>query len=82
MRNALIFLVMFILIAPKSRNHLAVWMGDAGVWMKAWAPLSYIIVAVAIIAPLVAAILMFRWPKVVEPERPMAHYKAGEDVIE
>ena len=68
-------LIMFLLIAPKSRTILAGWMGDAGTWMAAWSPLSYLIVLLVVAAPIAAAVLMLKWPKAPDPENPMARFK-------
>ncbi len=81
MKATFAFLVVFLLIAPKSRALLSGWMGDAGNWLTAWAPLSYILVALVIAAPIAAMVLMVKWPKPVEPENPLARYKA-EDVVD
>jgi hypothetical protein len=81
MKATFAFLVVFLLIAPKSRALLSGWMGDAGNWLTAWAPLSYILVALVIAAPIAALVLMVKWPKPVEPENPLARYKA-EDVVD
>jgi hypothetical protein len=81
MKATFAFLVVFLLIAPKSRALLSGWMGDAGNWLTAWAPLSYILVALVIAAPIAALVLMVKWPKPLEPENPLARYKA-EDVVD
>jgi hypothetical protein len=81
MKATFAFLIFFLLIAPKSRALLGVWMGDAQNWMVAWAPVSYAIVAILVAAPIVSLILMMKWPKPVEPENPLARYKQ-EDVCE
>ena len=81
MKATFAFLVFFLMIAPKSRALLAGWMGDAGAWVTAWAPFSYLIVAMVIAAPIAAMILMIKWPKPLEPENPLAKYK-HEDVLE
>jgi len=77
---ALFFLVI-ILIAPSSRALIGVWMADAGKWMASWAPFSYILLMLLLIAPFVSLLIMHRWPKIPEPENPLAKYKNGEDVI-
>jgi hypothetical protein len=38
-------------------------------------------VALVIAAPIAALVLMVKWPKPVEPENPLARYKA-EDVVD
>jgi len=81
MKATAAFTIFFLLIAPKSRALITGWMGDAGNWVVNWAPLSYLVVMLVIMAPLVAAILMIKWPKPVEPENPLARYK-HEDVLE
>ena len=75
------FLIFFLLIAPKTRALILGWMNDAGAWVTNWAPFSYLIIVLAIAAPLAAAMLMIKWPKVPEPENPLARYK-HEDVLE
>ena len=81
MKATIAFALFFLMIAPKSRAMLMGWFGDAGNWVVAWAPLSYILVAFVIAAPLAAAILMIKWPKPVEPENPLSRYK-HEDVLD
>jgi len=74
------FLVLFLLLAPSSRKLLGSWLGNAGNWMAAWAPFSYIIVLIVVIATGVSAVMMARWPQHVEPPNPMSKYK-GDDVL-
>jgi hypothetical protein len=81
MKATFAFLVFFLLIAPKSRALLGGWMGDAQNWITVWAPLSYLIVALVVMAPIISILLMMRWPKPEEPENPLAKYK-HEDVCE
>jgi hypothetical protein len=75
------FVIVFLLITPQSRALIQTWMGGAGNWVTAWAPLSYLIVGFVIAAPVAALLLMMKWPKPVEPENPLARYK-HEDVVE
>ena len=82
MKGAICFLVLFSLIAPKSRMLLSTWVADAGNWVIAWAPFSFIILMLVLVAPVVSAMLMFRWPKTPEPENPLAKYKESyKDVV-
>lgn len=82
MKGTIAFIVFFLLIAPKSRAMLAAWVEDAGKWVIVWAPLSFIVIAIVLAASIAAAVLMVKWPKVEEPENPLARYKAAEDVLE
>jgi len=81
MLGAVLFLVLFILIAPPSRALLGQWLAHAALWTSAWAPFSYILLLLLFVAPFVSFLLMRRWPKVPEPENPLARYK-NDDVLD
>jgi hypothetical protein len=81
MKGTVAFTVLILLIAPKTRALLTGWMDNAQNWVVAWAPLSYLLIALLILAPVAAFLVMTSWPKPVEPENPMAKYK-HEDVME
>ena len=81
MKATAAFVVMFLLIGEKSRALLTLWTMDAGKWMIAWAPFSFIILALVISAPIASLLLMVKWPKVPEPENPLAKYK-NDEVLE
>lgn len=74
MKGAIIFAVMFLLIGPTTRSMLAGRLGAFGVWVNDWSPLSYVILAVVLAAPIAGAQLMLTWPKHVEPESEMKKY--------
>jgi hypothetical protein len=74
MKGAIVFAVMFLLIGPTTRSMLAGRLGSFGVWVNDWAPLSYIILAVVLAAPIAGLQLMLTWPKHVEPENEMKKY--------
>ena len=75
MLGAVLFLVMFILIAPATRNMLLGMLGDSGSWIVRWAPFSYILVAFVAVAGIFSLYLMTHWPKTPEPDNPLARYK-------
>jgi hypothetical protein len=81
MKATALFVIFFLMIAPKSRALIELWTADAGKWFVAWAPFSFIILALAIAAPIAALMLMVKWPKVQEPENPLAKYK-NDEVLE
>jgi len=74
-------LVLFLLITPASReflfNHLAV----AAEWAAEYAPLSYVIFAAILVAPLVSWLVVSKGPKAQAPEDPLARYKHADDVL-
>lgn len=81
MKATAAFVIFFLMIAPKTRALLTGWMSQAGDWVVHWAPLSYLVIALILAAPLAAAMLMIKWPKTVEPENPLSRYKQ-EDVLD
>lgn len=76
------FALFFVLIAPKSRAWLGGVMDGAGDWIEKWAPYSYLVLALVVIVPTVAALLLIKWPQAPEPENPLARYKDAADVLE
>lgn len=80
MLGPILFLVFFLMIAPASRTMILGWLSDAGKWTFAWAPFSYILILLLIVAPFVSYYLMLRWPKPPEPDNPLARFKRGEDI--
>jgi len=51
-------------------------------WLHAWAPVSYLLIALVLAAPIASLKIMHSWPKHVEPEDPMARYRHADDVME
>jgi hypothetical protein len=74
-KGATLFAVVFILIAPKSRAFLAGVLTQTGDSLNAWAPFSYIALALFIAAPIASVLIVRSWPAREEPENPMAKYK-------
>jgi hypothetical protein len=73
--GACLFALVFVLIAPPSRAFLLASLTGASTWMLAWAPFSFILVAIGVAAPLVGLYVIKTWPVHVEPENPMAKYR-------
>ena len=82
MIGAFIFLLFFLLIAPTTRTMITGMLGQSGDWISNWAPFSYIILGGLLMAGFFSLYLMMHWPKVQEPENPLARFKNGDDVIE
>ena len=73
-----LFVLVFLLIAPSSRNFIGGHVGSAMDQVNAWAPFSYVLLIMVGIAPIAAMIVIHTWPKRVEPEDPMAKYRNQE----
>ena len=80
--GTIVFAVFFLLIAPKSRAMLGGVLDGAGDWVTKWAPVSYFLIAVGVLVPALAALVVVKWPQAPEPENPLARYKSAQDVIE
>lgn len=76
-----LFVVIFAMLMPASRKLLDTSFTGAGDWIVKYAPFSYMVLAVILIVPLVAAIVVMKAPGPPEPENPLARYKA-EDVLD
>jgi hypothetical protein len=73
--GAILFMLIFVLLAPQSRAFLGHMVVNFTAFMTAWAPFSYLLLAVLISALLAGFWLIHTWPKYVEPENPMAKYR-------
>jgi len=76
-----LFVVIFAMLAPASRTMLTNSVAGAGDWIVKYAPLSYLVLAMVLIVPIVATAVVMSKPNPPEPENPLARYKA-EDVME
>jgi len=77
-----LFVLIFLMLMPSSRSLLEHSFGGAGEWLGKYAPFSYLLLAILVIVPIVAAIVVMKAPGPPEPEDPLARYKGGEDVLE
>lgn len=73
--------ILFVLIAPQSREFLLTSATGLSAWAARWAPGSYVILMAILFAPLVSWYMVARGPKVKPEEDPLARYKRAEDVI-
>lgn len=80
--GTLVFALFFLMLSSKAREFLGGVFAGAGDWMDKWAPFSYIVLAIIVLVPSVAALVLIKWPQPPEPENPMARYKGAEDVLE
>jgi len=72
---AFLFILLFVMIAPQSQAYVLGLAGGAGTWIAAWAPFSYILLLILLVAPFVGMHLVRSWPERVDPENPMAKYR-------
>ena len=80
--GTVLFALFFLLLAPTTRAMIGGVVTGAGDWLDKWAPYSYILLAIVVIVPTLAAFVLIKWPEPPEPENPLARYKGGEDVLE
>jgi hypothetical protein len=69
------------MIAPASRAFIVASLSGVADWMVSWAPFSFLLLAILLVAPIAAIYLIKTWPVHVEPENPMAKYRR-EDVVD
>lgn len=80
--GTLCFALFFLFLSAKSRAFIGGAFDAAGDFMNKWAPASYIVLAIVVLVPTVAALLLIKWPQPPEPENPLARFKTADDVIE
>jgi hypothetical protein len=73
--GALLFVLIFVLIAPQSQAFMLGLANGAGAWLTAWAPFSYVLLLILLVAPVAGMYVVRTWPERVEPENPMAKYR-------
>jgi hypothetical protein len=78
----ILFMLIFVLMAPQSRAFLAGAAAGAGAWISGWAPFSYILLMILVVSPFVAIHLVRTWPARVEEENPMAKYRKENPAAE
>jgi len=71
----ILFMLIFVLMAPQTRAFLVGAATAAGAWISGWAPFSYILVLILVVSPFVAIHLVRSWPVRVDEENPMAKYR-------
>ena len=74
-KGSVLFMLVFIGIAPQSRAFLGRTFNNTAEFLVAWSPFSYILLAIFLAGPLVSVFIMKTWPEKEEPENPLAKYK-------
>jgi len=80
--GAILFMLIFVLLAPQSRAFLGNLTVNFAAFLTAWAPFSYVLLLVLISALFAGLWLIHSWPKYVEPENPMAKYRRDSPLEE
>ena len=78
--GAALFLLVMVMIAPQSRLFLEACLANAEDLINAWAPVSYFLVLLLLVAAFGSIYLLKSWPKSQEPENPMARYRREDPV--
>jgi hypothetical protein len=73
--GVILFLLVFVMIAPQSRTFLTGLAAGAGAWIADWAPFSYILLLILLAAAFAGIYLVHTWPARVDEENPMAKYR-------
>jgi uncharacterized membrane protein (DUF106 family) len=73
--GAFLFILFFVLIAPQSQAFLLGLANGASTWITEWAPISYFLLVILLVAPMVGIYIVRSWPQRVDPENPMAKYR-------
>jgi hypothetical protein len=73
--GVILFLLIFVAIAPQSRIFLTGLTASAGAWITDWAPFSYMLLLILLAAAFAGIYLVRTWPVRVDEENPMAKYR-------
>jgi len=71
----LLFLIFFAFMSATVREKTANVIGTITHWINLYQPMSYLVVIVVILAPLLSFFLVAYWPRTQEPENPLLRYK-------
>lgn len=80
--GAILFVLIFVMIAPQTRIFLLGLATGAGVWIADWAPFSYILLLILLAAPFAGMHLVRTAPLRVDEENPMAKYRKENPAAE
>ena len=81
MRNAILFGLVIMLIAPSTRSRLGGVLGAWAEWMMNYQILAGTFMAVLVAAGIASVIIVRNAPVRVEPPNPMAKYRQEADAV-
>lgn len=82
--GCILFGLIFVVMTAQSTGSLQARVEHTVTWIHAWAPFSYLIILMLLVAPFISMKIMNSWPKREEPEDPMAKYRreASDGTVE
>ena len=79
--GVILFALMFYVITSNTSGSMGQRMDETFAWLHAWAPFSYLLILIVLVAPVVSMKIVMSWPKQQEPEDPMAKYRHNTDDV-
>ena len=73
--GCILFGLIFVIMSAQQTGTLQARMEGTLAWIHSWAPFSYLIILILIVAPFISMSVINSWPKREEPEDPMAKYR-------
>ncbi|HUB77753.1 MAG TPA: hypothetical protein VMB03_03100 [Bryobacteraceae bacterium] len=73
--GCVLFGLFFLVMTAQQNGSLQARIDGTLHWLHSWAPFSYLIIVMVLVAPMVMMKLMASWPERKEPEDPMAKYR-------
>jgi len=73
--GCVLFALIFLLMSAVETGSLQERMAHTLDWIHRWAPYSYVVIAIVVLAPMLMVRVMHSWPARKEPEDPMAKYR-------
>jgi hypothetical protein len=73
--GCVIFGLFFLVMTSQQNGTFQARMEGTLHWLHAWAPFSYLIIAIVLFSPVAMMKVMNAWPERKEPEDPMAKYR-------
>jgi len=70
-----LFGLMFVVMTAVGNGSLPARVAHTAAWIHGWAPLSYVLILILLVSPVISMQIVMKWPKYVEPEDPMAKYR-------
>jgi hypothetical protein len=73
--GCILFALIFVVLSAQQTGTLQARIEHTVTWTHSWAPFSYLIILMLIVAPFISLKIISSWPKREEPEDPMSKYR-------